>query len=152
MRIFKQTKSLLLSYVFLYIITLNGCASINEEILTQKAVYRTYAVTSDQAWEISKAVFRGSGYGVIENRSFNSCLYSEIEENKYTDSITVVIYENGYTPDWGCQGKKIIMGAWIEPLSSSTTNVAFKTSQDYPWKITEDAFHEKFSLAVEMEK
>lgn len=62
-----QTKSLLLSFVILCTVTLNGCASINEEILIQKAVYRTYAVTSEQAWEISKAIFRGAGYGVIEN-------------------------------------------------------------------------------------
>lgn len=122
--------------------------------MVQNAVYRTYAVTSDQAWEISKAVFRGLGYGVIKNKSFNGCPDSEIEENKYLDSITVVTYENGYIPDWGCQGKTIIMGAWIKPLDGKTTNVAFVTiTRDLMYiNVTDDDFHKKFAQSTEIMK
>lgn len=141
----KQTKSLLLSFVILCTVTLNGCASINDEIwarkAVQKAVYRTYAVTSDEAWEISKEVFRGAVYSNLGG----------IYENKFTDSVIVGIIVDDYG------GRTDIMGAWIKPLDGSTTNVAFVTiTRDLNMKmfinLTDDDFHKRFAQLVEILK
>jgi len=95
-----------------------------------------YPVSADQAWEISKTVFRWEGSDAIEeHRSENYMLTSS--------GMNMV--------SWGA-----VMGAWIDPVDANSTKVTVSTkrrlSMNLATTLTEDTFHKRFAQAVEIVK
>jgi hypothetical protein len=86
----------LLSFVAL----LNGCATMDDVVQVKEAgtegTTKVYPVNADQAWEISKTVFRWEGSDAIEEHRDEDYMLTSSGPNLVS---------------WGA-----VMGAWIEPV------------------------------------
>jgi len=97
---------------------------------------QTYAVSADQAWDISKTVFRWEGADAIE---------------EHRDSGYMLTSSGPNLVSWGA-----VMGAWIEPVGTDNTKVTVVTkrriSVNVATTLRESTYHESFAKAVEIVK
>jgi hypothetical protein len=127
--------------IFLSLVALlNGCSTMSDVVRVKEAgtegTTKVYPVNADQAWEISKTVFRWEGSDAIEeHRDQNYMLTSS--------GMNLVSYGT-------------VMGAWIEPVDKDNTKVTVVTKRritvDVATTLTEGTFHKRFAQAVEIVK
>ena len=127
---------ILLSFVAL----LNGCSTMNDVVRVKEAgtegTTKTYPVNADQAWEISKTVFRWEGSDAIEEHR---------DQNYMLTSSGMNLVSMG-----------AVMGAWIEPVDKDNTKVTVVTKRrvtlNVATTLTEGTYHRRFAQAVEIVK
>jgi hypothetical protein len=125
-----------LSYVALF----TGCATMNDVVQVKEAgtegTMQVYPVNADQAWEISKTVFRWEGSDAIEEHRDQGYMLT-------SSGINLV--------SWGT-----VMGAWIEPVDKNNTKVTVVTKRrvtiNIATTLTEGTYHRRFAQAVEIVK
>jgi len=125
-----------LSYVALF----TGCATMNDVVQVKEAgtegTTKVYPVNADQAWEISKTVFRWEGSDAIEEHRDQGYMLT-------SSGINLV--------SWGT-----VMGAWIEPVDKNNTKVTVVTKRrvtiNIATTLTEGTYHRRFAQAVEIVK
>jgi hypothetical protein len=114
-----------------------GCATMGDVAKSKaEGTSKVYPVTAEQAWDISKAVFRWEGADAIEEH--------KTEGYMLTSSGTNFV-------SWGA-----VMGAWIEPIDKDNTRVTVVTKRRIATNIattlTETTFHDRFTQAVDIIK
>jgi hypothetical protein len=127
---------ILLSFVAL----LNGCSTMNDVVRVKEAgtegTTKVYPVSADQAWEISKTVFRWEGSDAIEEHR---------DQNYMLTSSGMNLVSMG-----------AVMGAWIETVDKDNTKVTVVTKRrvtlNVATTLTEGTFHRRFAQAVEIVK
>lgn len=123
-----------------FVVLLNGCATMTDVVRVKEAgtegTTKVYSVTADQAWEISKTVFRWEGADAIEEHRDQGYMLT-------SSGINMV--------SWGT-----VMGAWIEPVDKDNTKVTVVTKRRLTMNIattlTEGTYHRRFAQAVEIVK
>ena len=133
-------KKIIAAIFVMALIFISGCANMNDVVRAKETgnegVTKTYSVTSDQAWEIAKAVFRWEGSDTIE-------------EHKNEGYMLTSSGLNGYS--YGA-----VMGAWIKPINKGSTEVTVITKRriqtDIFTTLTEETYHKRFTQAVEITK
>ncbi len=131
---------LLLVVSLSFVTLLGGCSTMNDVVRVKEAgtegTAETYAVTADQAWEISKAVFRWEGSDAIEEHKDKGYMLTSSGMNMVS---------------WGA-----VMGAWIEPIDKDNTKVTVVTKRRLTMNafttLTEGTYHRTFAKAVEIIK
>jgi len=97
---------------------------------------KVYSVNSDQAWMISKAVFRWEGTDAIKEHK---------DEGYMLKSSGMNLVSAG-----------AVMGAWIEPINGESTKVTVVTKRriqtNLATTLTESTFHKRFAQAVDIVK
>jgi len=134
--------ALLFSALFVLISTavLNGCATLADVQRVKEegseGTTKTYSVTADQAWDIAKAVFRWEGSDAIEEHRSDGYMLTSSGMNMISLGA--------------------VMGAWIKPLGSDSTQVTVVTKRrltlDLFTTLTETTFHRRFAQAVSIVK
>ena len=135
-----MTQKVLLILVSLAVLAwMTGCAvrSMNDVVRAKNdGTAKVYPVTFDQAWEISKAVFRWEGADAIEEHKDKGYMLTSIRMNW--------VYAAG------------VMGAWVEPVDKDNTRVTVVTKRriaaDSDMTLTESTFHDRFAQAVDIIK
>jgi hypothetical protein len=96
-----------------FVALLNGCATMDDVVQVKEAgtegTTKVYPVNADQAWEISKTVFRWEGADAIEEHRDEDYMLTSSGPNLVS---------------WGA-----VMGAWIEPVDK-------EIKRDNPFHIT----------------
>jgi len=118
----------------------NGCATMNDVVRVKHAgtegTTKVYPVNADQAWEISKAVFRWEGSDAIEEHRDERYMLTSSGMNFFS---------------WGT-----VMGAWMEPVDTDNTKVTVVTKRritiNIATTLTEGTYHNRFAQAVEIVK
>jgi hypothetical protein len=116
-----------------------GCATMSD-VTTSKAkgqgTTQIYPVTSDQAWDISRAVFRWEGADAIEEHKTEGYMLT-------SSGMNFVSYG-------------AVMGAWIEPVDNGNTRVTVITKRriatNVATTLTESTYHKRFAQAVDILK
>ncbi|MBW2641690.1 MAG: hypothetical protein JRE10_16460 [Deltaproteobacteria bacterium] len=124
----------------LFVALLNGCATMNDVVRVKEAgtegTTKVYPVTVDQAWEISKTVFRWEGSDAIEEHRDQGYMLTSSGMNLVS---------------WGA-----VMGAWIKPVDKDNTKVTVVTKRritiNIATTLTEGTYHRRFAQAVEIVK
>jgi hypothetical protein len=124
----------------LFVALLNGCATMNDVVRVKEAgtegTTEVYPVTVDQAWEISKTVFRWEGSDAIEEHRDQGYMLTSSGMNLVS---------------WGA-----VMGAWIKPVDKDNTKVTVVTKRRITINVfttlTEGTYHRRFAQAVEIVK
>jgi hypothetical protein len=119
---------------------LNGCATMNDVVQVKEAgsegTTKVYPVTAEQAWDISKAVFRWEGSDAIEEHKDQGYMLTSSGMNLVS---------------WGA-----VMGAWIKPVDPGHTEVTVVTKRrvtiNVATTLTEGTYHKRFAQAVEIVK
>jgi len=127
---------ILLSFVAL----LNACSTMNDVVRVKEAgtegTTKVYPVNADQAWDISKAVFRWEGSDAIEEHKDQGYMLTSSGMNLVS---------------WGA-----VMGAWIKPIDKENTEVTVVTKRrikiNIATTLTEGTYHRRFAQAVEIVK
>ena len=127
---------ILVSFIALF----SGCATMNDVVKVKEdgseGTTKVYPVTTDQAWEISKAVFRWEGSDAIEEHKDQGYMLTSSGMNLVS---------------WGA-----VMGAWIEPVDKKNTKVTVVTKRRVTMNIattlTETTYHKRFAQAVDIVK
>jgi hypothetical protein len=127
---------ILLSFVAL----LNGCSTMNDVVRVKEdgteGTTKVYPVSADQAWEISKTVFRWEGSDAIEEHR---------DQNYMLTSSGMNLVSMG-----------AVMGAWVEPVDKDNTKVTVVTKRrvtiNVATTLTEGTYHRRFAQAVEIVK
>jgi hypothetical protein len=121
----------------LILVCATGCATMSDVVLSKeqgKGTSRIYRVNVDQAWEITKVVFRLEQTDAVEEHRSEGYMLTSIRE-------TLV--------RWGA-----VMGIWIEPVNGDSTRVTVVIKRKNPIDVfpplTEADFHEDFELAWRM--
>lgn len=137
----KKGANVLAFIVFLsFFALLSGCATMNDVVRVKEdgseGTTKIYPVTADQAWEISKTVFRWEGSDAIEEHRAQGYMLT-------SSGINLV--------SWGT-----VMGAWIEPVDKTNTKVTVVTKRrvtvNIATTLTEGTYHKRFAQAVEIVK
>ena len=132
---------ILVVILFLSFATLfNGCATMNDVVRVKEAgtegTTKVYPVNADQAWEISKTVFRWEGSDAIEEHRDQGYMLTSSGMNLVS---------------WGA-----VMGAWIEPVDKDNTKVTVVTKRrvtvNIATTLTESTYHRRFAQAVDIVK
>lgn len=123
--------------MLLMIILIGGCATMGDVAVSKDAgTSAVYPVTEDQAWDISKAVFRWEGADAIEEHRKDGYMLTSSGMNMVS---------------WGA-----VMGAWLDPVDKDRTKVTVVTkrrlSMNIATTLTETTFHKRFAQAVEIVK
>jgi len=110
-----------------------GCATMSDVMKNrQNGTVQTYPVSEDDAYKIARQVFRWEGTDTIEERK---------EENMLLTSSSVGLFTMG-----------TFIGAWIEPIDSSHTQVTVvtkrKVATNLATSLTEATFHRRFAQGV----
>ena len=136
----KETRFRLLAcIIFLsFVALLSGCATMNDVVRVKDAgtegTTKVYPVNTDQAWEISKAVFRWEGSDAIEEHRDKGYMLTSSGMNLVS---------------WGA-----VMGAWIEPVDKENTKVTVVTKRritiNIATTLTEGTYHKRFAQGVEI--
>jgi hypothetical protein len=116
---------------------LAGCATMGDVMKSkQKGTAKVYPVTADQAWEISRTVFRLEGSDAIEEHRAQGYMLTSSGVNLVS---------------WGA-----VMAAWIDPIDKNNTKVTVVTKRrvqiNIATTLTETTFHKRFAEEVEMIK
>lgn len=137
----KQKNRILTFIIFLsFVALLSGCATMNDVVRVKEdgseGTTMVYPVTADQAWEISKTVFRWEGSDAIEEHKDHGYMLT-------SSGINLV--------SWGT-----VMGAWIDPVDKYNTKVTVVTKRRVTMNIattlTEGTYHKRFAQGVEIVK
>jgi hypothetical protein len=123
-----------------FIALIDGCATMNDVVRVKEAgtegTTKVYPVNADQAWEISKTVFRWEGSDAIEEHRDQGYMLTSSGMNLVS---------------WGA-----VMGAWIEPIDTDNTKVTVVTKRRVTINIAttlmESTYHRRFAQAVEIVK
>ena len=123
-----------------FVALLGGCATMNDVVRVKEdgseGTTKVYPVTIDQAWEISKTVFRWEGSDAIEEHRDQGYMLTSSGMNLVS---------------WGA-----VMGAWIEPVDKKNTKVTVVTKRrvtvNIATTLTEGTYHRRFAQAVEIIK
>lgn len=116
---------------------ISGCATMGDVAVSKDAgTGAVYPVTTDQAWDLAKTVFRWEGADAIEEHRKDGYMLT-------SSGINLV--------SWGA-----VMGAWIDPVDEKSTKVTVVTkrrlSMNVATTLTESTFHRRFAQAVELVK
>ncbi len=119
---------------------LGGCATMNDVVRVKEegseGTTKVYPVNADQAWGISKTVFRWEGSDAIEEHRDQGYMLTSSGMNLVS---------------WGA-----VMGAWIEPVDKDNTRVTVVTKRrvtiNVATTLTESTYHRRFAQAVEIVK
>jgi len=119
---------------------LDGCATMNDVVRVKEAgtegTMKVYPVNADQAWDISKTVFRWEGSDAIEEHRDQGYMLTSSGMNLVS---------------WGA-----VMGAWIEPVDKDNTKVTVVTKRrvtvNIATTLTESTYHRRFAQAVDIVK
>lgn len=125
--------------LFIFLV-LTGCVTLNDVVKAKEdgseGTTRVYAVKTDQAWEIAKAVFRWEGTDAIEEHRTEGYMLT-------SSGMNLVSYGT-------------VMGAWIEPVNQDNARVTVITKRrvatNLVTTLTEGTFHRRFAEAVEIVK
>jgi len=114
-----------------------GCATMSDVIQSKdQGISKTYSVTFDQAWTITKAVFRWEGADAIEEHKDERYMLTSSGMNLVTAGT--------------------VMGAWIDPTADGQMRVTVVTKRRIQTNmftsLTETTFHKRFAQAVEIVK
>jgi hypothetical protein len=115
---------------------LSGCSTLSDVQRVKEegseGTTKTYPVTVDQAWDISKVVFRWEGCDAIEEHKAEGYMLTSSGMNMVS---------------WGA-----VMGAWVKPIDASNTEVTVVTKRRLTMNLfttlTEGTFHTRFAQAV----
>jgi len=126
--------------MILMLLLVQGCASMNDVIQAKQdgseGTTQVYDVTTEQAWDISKAVFRWEGCDAIEEHKADNYMLTSSGMN---------IVSAG-----------TVMGAWVAPVDSGHTKVTVVTkrrlSVNIATTLTEGTYHKRFAQGVEIIK
>ncbi|HCZ11960.1 MAG TPA: hypothetical protein DHV16_06860 [Nitrospiraceae bacterium] len=123
--------------VMIFAVGLLGCASMSDVVKAKSdGTVEVYPVSSEQAWEIARTVFRWEGTEAIEEH--------KAEGYMLTSSGMNFISAGAF------------MGAWIEALDKNKTRVTVVTKRRVATNIattlTESTFHKRFAQAVAIVK
>lgn len=118
----------------------SGCASLNDVVRAKNSgtegTSKDYPVTTDQAWEISRAIFRWEGSDAIEEHRDQGYMLT-------SSGVSLVSYGT-------------VMGAWVEPASAGMTKVTVVTKRRVQTQLfttlTETSFHKRFAQAMKFVK
>jgi hypothetical protein len=133
-----MVKRVVVLSVFISLIALlSGCATMGDVVTAKnEGTAIVYPVNAEQAWEISKTVFRWEGADAIEEHKSEGYMLTSSGMNLVS---------------WGA-----VMGAWIEPVDKDSTRVTVVTkrriSTNLATTLTENTFHKRFAQAVEIVK
>ncbi len=133
----KKNSLVILGAFMTLILILAGCATMSDVAQSKnEGTSAVYPVNADQAWEISKTVFRWEGADAIEEHR---------DQNYMLTSSGMNFVSMG-----------AVMGAWIDPVDQNNTKVTVVTKRRIATNIattlTETTFHKRFSQAVEIVK
>lgn len=137
----KSNSRILVAILLLSIVMLvNGCATMNDVVRVKEdgteGTTKVYPVNVDQAWEISKTVFRWEGSDAIEEHKDQGYMLTSSGVNAFS---------------WGT-----VMGAWIDPVDNSNSKVTVVTKRritiNVATTLTEGTYHKRFSQAVDILK
>ena len=117
-----------------------GCATMNDVVRVKEAgtegTTKVYPVNADQAWDISKMVFRWEGSDAIEEHKDQGYMLTSSGMNMVS---------------WGA-----VMGAWIKPIDKDNTEVTVVTKRRITINVAttmmEGTYHKRFAQAVEIIK
>jgi hypothetical protein len=126
--------------VLVSVVFVGGCATMSDVQRVKEegseGTMKTYPVTADQAWDIAKIVFRWEGSDAIEEHRAEGYMLTSSGMNMVS---------------WGA-----VMGAWIKPISSDSTEVTVVTKRRITVNLfttlTEGTFHNRFAQAVAIVK
>jgi hypothetical protein len=120
--------------------TFAGCATMDDVVRVKESgsegTTRIYPVTFEEAWDISKAVFRWEGSDAIEEHKDQGYMLTSSGVNLFS---------------WGT-----VMGAWIEPVDKDKTKVTVVTKRrvtvNVATTLTEGSYQKRFAQAVDIVK
>jgi hypothetical protein len=121
-------------------LALQACATLNDVVKAKETgsegTAQTYAVTADQAWDISKAVFRWEGADAIEEHRAEGYMLTSMGMNLISAGA--------------------VMGAWVEPVDKANTKVTVVTKRRLSMNafttLRESTFHKRFEQGVQIVK
>ncbi|HWR59029.1 MAG TPA: hypothetical protein VN328_09095 [Thermodesulfovibrionales bacterium] len=116
---------------------LAGCATMSDVMKAKNdGTAQVYPVDSEQAWEISRTVFRWEGADAIEEHKADGYMLTSSGMNLVSAGA--------------------VMGAWIDPVDKNNTKVTVVTkrrlSTNIATTLTEATFHKRFAQAVDIIK
>ncbi len=126
-------KLILISAIFPLVFVAAGCATMSDVVTAKnEGTSETYPVNTDQAWEISRTVFRWEGADAIEEHRDQGYMVTSSGFN---------IYSMG-----------TVMGAWVDKVDTSHTKVTVVTKRraklDVFTTMMESTYHKRFAQAV----
>ena len=117
----------------------SGCSTMSDVVKAkesgQEGTTKIYPVSTTQAWDISKTVFRWEGCGAIEEHKHEGYMLT-------SSGVNLV--------PWGT-----VMGAWIEPAgkgSKVTVVTKRRISLNVATTLTEATYQKRFAQAVDIVK
>ncbi len=129
----------MLAMIVMAALVAGGCSTMQDAVREHDeggGTSATYAVSMDQAWKISKAVFRWEGCDAIEEHRDDGYMLTSSGQNMVS---------------WGA-----VMGAWLTPVGNGATEVTVVTkrrlSMNVATTLTEGTFHKRFREAIEIVK
>jgi hypothetical protein len=132
-----KTRKVLLLGLLMLMIWVVGCASMADVVKAKnEGTAKVYPVTSDQAWDIAKTVFRWEGSDAIEEHRSEGYMLTSSGMNMVSAGT--------------------VMGAWVDPVDDNNTRVTVVTKRRMATNIattlTESTFHKRFAQAVDIVK
>ena len=126
-------KLTLISAVILLVFVAAGCSTMSDVVTAKdEGTSETYPVNTDQAWEISKTVFRWEGSDAIEEHRDQGYMLT-------SSGLNLVSYG-------------AVMGAWVDKIDASHTKVTVVTKRRVKIGVfttmMESTFHKRFAQAV----
>jgi len=123
--------------IFTVFLMFAGCQTLGDVVKAKgEGTSKVYHITADQAWTIAMTVFRWEGTDAIEEHRAEGYMLTST------------------SPGIGTYGT--VMGAWIDPITESQTQVTVVTKRRVVTNIitslTEGMFHRRFAQAVEIVK
>jgi hypothetical protein len=130
-------KALLVLGSLAVLVWIAGCATMNDVIRAKNdGTSKVYSVNFDQAWKISRAVFRWEGADAIEEHKAEGYMLT-------SSGMNLVSYG-------------AVMGAWVKPVDKHNTRVTVVTKRriavNVATTLTETTFHDRFAQAVDIVK
>ncbi len=121
----------------LLLVLLSGCATMGDVMKSKsEGTAQVYPVDTEQAWEISRTVFRWEGADAIEEHKADGYMLTSTGMN------------------WVSYGA--VMGAWIDLVDKDNTKVTVVTKRriatNLATTLTESTFHRRFAQAVDIVK
>ena len=132
-----QYKLTLISAIFLLVFVATGCSTMGDVVtLKDSGTSKIYPVNTDQAWEISKTVFRWEGSDAIEEHRNQGYMLTSSGMNLVS---------------FGA-----VMGAWVDPIDADHTKVTVVTKRRVTINVfttlMESTYHKRFAQAVQIVK
>lgn len=133
-----KQRTLIVSAVLIVLVCIfGGCATMGDVVKSKdEGTSKVYPVTTDQAWDISRTVFRWEGADAIEEHRNEGYMLTSTGMNFVS---------------YGA-----VMGAWIDSVDKDNTKVTVVTkrriSTNIATTLTEATFHKRFGQALDIVK